>query len=464
MKVTFITTSIFAMLALTACGSSSTIDLQKQPEKPAQQTPPSGKPGGPANPDDPAQNPEKPELPDPGSLAPRYRLICELGANGAQIATFATAETSTRSIDPVLNLFIGKPLDPNQDVTRGNYNVIQSHNPVALASSAVDHADLLFTGVTIQDPKNVRLLFSSVDTVLRLGKAVDLGAAVVTTKETRQAADLAGLASPNYGASDAGRFLILPTSGGFKITTRDRSRVVGQLSGDSSKTILPQIFESKNLFTALVYNGRGFTPVVRKLSISNSSVSVVRSLDVGSVAGSAASIQTFDSSKLIWAEENIAGSTSLVLAVLDSTSGRVTRTTYRTQISGARIYPQIAVSRDDSGTLVNVAVESVSSNPTASNPGAKVTYAKLQTLSFNGSTLVEGQAIDYPDFAIAKVENTGLKGKWIINSLLTNNISDRTVATFDSTNGYQAYIVSGGLFGAIGNVECLHPQMTEVTQ
>jgi len=462
MKLSRLASSIVVALALFGCGSKSTIDLQKQPDAPAQQAPPSSKPSpaNPANPDNPAENPERPDNPvERGPSPARYRLVCE-GAR--DVSSFISAETSARSFDPIMFLYVAALKDSNQEVTRANYNIVRTNNPIPVPNSATDRLDILFTGIKIDHEHDPRLFLANVDAVLRTGKAADLGPAPSTSKETRGAADALGLAAANYGASDQGHFLILPSSGGFKITNRSRTRTFGTISGNTSNTILPKIYEGKGIYTALVYNGHGFSPVALKLSISSSTVSVSKTIELGS-SGTATPLQNYSSSTLAWSETSFVGSNTITIAKVDTTTFKITRATYKTDISSAKIYPQIAVVKDErtERPTVYVAIESVSYNPAQANKGAHVAFAKLQSLTFEGARLVEGEPLDYPDVSLLKVQTSGLRGKWIVKALFATDNEDQLLGTFDSPQDYQVFTNRGGSLDGVGSVGCTHPQVTE---
>jgi hypothetical protein len=461
----FATALTFA-LALSACGAKS-IDLQKAPQAPAPQAPPSTKPvpGNPANPSDPAQNPEKPERPQPlpgEPVAARYRLICEVGG-GPGRTTFISTDANSRPFDPFADLYLGSFSDSNQSVTRSNYNIVEAYNPVAIPGSALDRLDLLFTGVKL-GTRGQRLFQASADTVLRTGKAADLGSAVSVDRSVRDAAEALGLAAANYGVSETGRFLLLPLSSGFKIVSRDRTKTVGTISTSVSKTILPRILESKGVFTALVFNGRGFSPVVWKLSISSSSVSVSKKFELGFSGSTSSLVQSFDSKSLAWVESSsVNGGSSVTVAKLDLSSGRVARASYRATARGARIYPQAAITQIDGSGVVNLAVESVAPKA-GGETGAVVSYARVITLAMSGSSLSEGSSIEYPDLSLYYVQEKGLRGPWIIKTLMATADGQALLGTFTALNEYQAFRERGGSFEGVGSAGCLHPDATEVKQ
>lgn len=465
-KTLRLTPALVFALALSACGAKS-IDLQKAPQAPAPQAPPSTKPvpGNPANPSDPAQNPEKPERPQPAPgepVAARYRLICEVGG-GPGRTTFISTDANSRSFDPFTDLYLGSFSDPNQSVTRSNYNIVEAYNPIAIPGAALDRLDLLFTGVKL-GARGQRLFQASADTVLRTGKAADLGEAVAVDRGVREAAEALGLSAANYGASDAGRFILLPSSGGFKVMSRDRAKTVGTISASVSKTIMPRLLEAKGVYTALVSNGRGFSPVVWKLSISSSGVSVAKKFDLGFSGATSSLVQNFDSKSVAWVESSsVSGGSSVSVAKLDLSSGRVTRASYRATARGARIYPQAAITQVDGSPVVNLAVESVASK-TGVEKGAVVSYARVITLAMNGSSLNEGSSIDYPDLSLFYVQDNGLRGPWIVKALMATTDGKALLGTFTAPNEYQAFRNRGGSFDGVGSAGCLHPDATEMKQ
>jgi hypothetical protein len=290
--------------ALPACGAKS-VDLQKPPQSAAPTVPPSRKP----SPDNPsAPNPEKPERPTPApgeTVEARYRLVCEVGS-GPGRTTFLSTDANSRSFDPFADLYLGSFADPNQKVTRANYNIVEAYSPIAIDSSTLDRLDLLFIGKKL-GLTDVRLFQVAADTNLRIGQAVDLGPAVQVDRGARSAAEAMGLSAANYGASDSGKLILLPSSGGFKVMSRDRTKTYGMISASVSTTILPRINEAKRIYTALVYNGRGFSPVVAQLALTPSSVSVSRSFALGFSSATSSTVQSFGANSVAWLESTSVG-------------------------------------------------------------------------------------------------------------------------------------------------------------
>jgi hypothetical protein len=461
-------------MAVSSCGSKSTIELQKPIVAPAPSVPNEQKTGPGTNPDDPSLHPEKPDVPVPtGSNSNRYRLICE-GAP-AQITPFLTLETTTESFEAALIISLGSFNDPNEAVTETNKNIVEGSSPVVLPMPETGRIDYLFTGrkqISRGVYSDLRLFQADVDTTYRTGAAADLGAAPTIAKMVRLAADALGITPANYGSSDQGHFVLIPvgsgSGAGFEILSRDRVKSFGRIKADPSKTILPKIFENQKTFSALVFNGTGFTPVMKKLSISSSSVSVTQSLNLGTPNGTALSIQTFNSKELAWSESQSAHSNAITFAKVDTSTGQVTRATYKSNVSNAKIFPQMVVINDDGGSdrTVNIAVEAVLNTPANPAPGATVTYAKIQKLilSQDGLSLREGDTLDYPASSLARVRTYGLRGQWIIGTLLTTENSDELIGTFDgaSTNGYQLFKDRGGFLDGVSQAACGHPAISEV--
>lgn len=464
---------------VSACGSKSTIDLQK-PAAPADPVaPPNQKPstGTPSKPNEPGTNPDQPG--QDGHQAPRYRLVCE---GVPQVKTpFVILETTSRSFDGSFGLMLGSYDDPNKVITRENWNIAKGSQPIVIPGAAPAQIDYLFIGqkqIAKGQIGDLRLFDVNVDTVYLTGRAVDLGPVLGLKKSTRLAAEGLNLSPSNYGSSDAGTYVLIPTTAGFKVLTRDRSRTLGTIKADSTQTILPKIFEGQKVFTALQFNGRTFNPVVQKLAISASSVSVSPGLNTGlntvlntvlnTGSTTATPLQIYKAGQLVWSETTSSAPGSIIIATLQTSTGQVTRASYRTPVEGAKIFPQIAVTNDEgsSGPVVNVAVESFIFKPTDENPGASVSYAKVQKLivSVSGTSLVEGDAVDYPGAAIARVTTAGLIGKWIIGTLFTTERADELLGTFDSRGGYQAFRDRGGFFDGVGQNTCVHPAVTEVKQ
>ncbi len=461
-NVTKLLPCLLLALAVSACGSKS-IDLQKQPAAPAPQAPPSTKPapGNPANPSDPAQNPEKPERPQPAPgepVASRYRIVCEI-ASGPGRATFITTDANSRAFDPFVDLYVGSLKNPNESVTRANWNIDLASRPIAVPGAALDRLDVIFTGV-VRDTKSERLFLGQIDTVLRTGNAVDLGSAPSLGGGVRSAAEAMGLSPANYGASSQGRFILLPSSEGFKVMSRDRKKTFGTISASTSKTILPKIIEDRGVYTALVYNGSGFTPVVAKLAISSSSVSVSKKFDLGFSGKTASLVQGFGTGAVAWVESgSISGSSSVTVSKLDLSSGRVTRASYRSSVRAGRIHPSAAMTvTEDGQATVNLAIESVSSN----SSGTTVSYARVVTLTMSGSTLNEGSVIEYPDLSLLYAQEKGLRGgSWIIKSLMSTIDGQTLIGTFVAPNEYQVFRNRGGAFDGVGSVGCLRPDIVE---
>jgi hypothetical protein len=460
---------------LSACGSKSTIDLQTPPAPQAPARAPNGKasPSSPANPNDPNTNPEKPDQPvHSGPVPNRYRLICE---GPLRVAPFVSFESTSKSFEGSFILFLGSYADPSEAVTRDHKNIVEGNLPIAIPGAGLDQAEFLFVGrkqVSKDTASELRLFQVTVDSVLRTGKAVDLGAATVTDKSLRQAADQAGLAAANYGSSDQGNYLLIPALGGFTVMSRDRARTFGLIKADVTKTILPKIFESQKVFTALVFNGRAFTPVLQKIEFAGSAITVSKASNVGAVSGSALPLQVYNSTSLTWSEAAVGGANSITIAKVDTSTNRVTRATYRTPVPNAKIYPGMAVTAESADPAaapvisLNVAVEALTYNPTNEKTGADVAYAKVQKLILNsaGTSLSEGDAIDYPATALAKVQSLGLANKWIIQSLFSTENADELLGTFDARNGFQIYKDRGGYFDGVTETACGHPAVVQEVQ
>jgi hypothetical protein len=272
-----------------------------------------------------------------------------------------------------------------------------------------------------------------------------------------------GLAPANYGASDTGRFVLIPSSGGFKVMNRDLSKTLGTISASTSKTIEPRILEGKGVFTALVYNGRGFSPVLAKLSISSSSVSVTKKFSLGVSGATSSVVQNFGSNAVAWVEsQSLSGGSTVTVSKLDLSSGRVTKASFRTPVRGARIYPQAAITLIEGTPVIHLAVEAVSGR--VGEKTASVSYARVVTLTMSGSTLNEGSAIEYPDLSVLYVGDHGLRGSWIIKAFMSSDDGQALIGTFTAPNEYQVFRNRGDTFEGVGSAGCIHPDIAEMKQ
>lgn len=462
----------FAFATLAACGSKSSIDLQKPPTPEIPAPPANQKPGADPsqNPDDPNTNPEKPDLPvEQGPKQARYNLVCQ-----GHSTPFETIESTATNTAGSYTLYLGHFDDPTKQVTSDNKNINSGSNPIAISGAAPDRLDFLFMGVqqvSKDHDASPRLYEGTIDLIQRTGPAVDLGPGVQIDKSTRQSAQSMGLAAANYGASDDGNFLLIPSGGSYKVLSRDRSITYGTIAVNPANSILPKIFESRKVFTALVSNGHGFSPVLKTLSFTSSSVSVASTINLGNSQMAASPLQNYDASSLAWSESpSVDGGKTIVIATVNIATGKVTRATY-TSTSG-KIFPQIAVinSADNVTHTINLAIEATSPKTLDPNAptditggaGVSVAYAKIQQLILNGSELRDAGTLDYPALAVAQADQHGLRnGKWIVHSLFTTENSDVLLGTFNAYSGTQLFANRQGLFDGVGQSICTLPSVTE---
>lgn len=452
------------MAVSTACSSKSEVDLQKPatpsaPAEPGQKADPSTGKSGTGAPTDPA-DPSKPSPSNPVPQKARYRLLCE-----AHQDLFSTVLTTAQGVGGYFTLFLGNFADATKSVTRENFNLTSFRAGAMVPGAFIDHMTLLFVAKKLDPNGSVsgeRFYTTDVDVLMRTGRAESLGAVPTINSGAVRAISALGLSGVNYGASDQGTFVLLPDAGGFKVLSRDRLRSFGTIPIDSSRALFPKIYEKEKLFSALYYDGNGFHQVLKHLSLTASSVSVSKDIDLGA-GSSAAPLQRFDASSFAWSESTLGGGSSLTIARVDLKTLKVTRAIYQTGVAGASLFPQVAFLNEQGKTTIYVAVEKVASITSISSAQARVDYAKLQLLSLTGAQLHDEGLIEYPQSAIDRVMNNGRKNRFIIQTLLTTAGADEMLASFDDHYGFEVYKDRGGYMDPVAEEDCLHPTLVQDT-
>lgn len=446
--------SVGLLIAIASgCSKSSTVDLQRPPtpqtEAPAQKPSQEGDNTGAPTTGDGTKNPTVPAKPTPAPVPvpARYRVFCESQDTG----TIASSLTDARGVGGFFTLFIGTAAQ----VTRDNYNIRLGRRTMVVPGGANDHVAIFFAGRKEISPGNYgseRFYMSDVDVPMRTGHGVDLGSPPSVASGAASAAEALGLSAVNYGSSDKGTFVLLPGNGGLVVTNRDRTQTLGTLKVDASRTLFPKILEQDKIFTALVYDGSGFRPLIQKLDIAPTRVSVAKTVAVGG-AGSASPVSHFDANSLGWSE---GGGSSITIAKLDLATFKVERATYRVPVSGGAIFPQAGFVTANDETLIYVPVEKGASHT--------VDYAKLQMLKWGANaTLADAGSVDYPQTAVDHVKAEGRKKRFILRSFLTSPQAEEAVATFDDKYGEELYKIRFDYLDLVIEDPCVHPTLVEET-
>ena len=437
-----------AGLTVSACGSTSTVQLG-HPTAPPSQAP--AKPGQPTEPTDGRPTTVQPTpVPTPFPLPSRLRLVCEYGSLGK----LQTITTLARAVDIAALLTVE--------------NVVDARGPIPLQTDSRDVSDVLFEGAresTRGSGGPRRLFLGHVDLSLRQGTAQDLGSAISVDSSLELFSDRTGLKVRNYGVSDLGNFLLLPGVNGLSLVSRATLMVVGTLNLKTATTVLPQYFENEGLFTALVYSNGQFRTVVKRISLNGSAMTVQDlTIPAAATGRSAFQAQWLGPNRLVWAEAETGSSatpfspSSVQFVTYDATQAELLRIEFQVPAAGSVLSPHIAVIGAPQAPRIVTVFEKI----TPYSNGLGMANAKIEAGFEIQLELTSGHAAEiaryaYPQYVIDQSTANGIRGPFDAKKILAPTGASEAILSLSTLYGDVAFKTRSGILDSLGQDDCKNP-------
>lgn len=448
-----------ALLAFTACGPAPSVELSQPPSpakpEPSRPTTPTTDPAGPGDGGVATQ-----PTPTPAPSVARLRAVCVDTALGSLNMLSSAARPSDGV--PRLDIRLEK-------VVSGGDGVISSANPVPVTSGIRDELHVLYEGaqeISVMQPGPLRILLAKVDMPMRQGVARDLAPAVALSSDVREAADRLGVQPRNIGVSDQGSYLVIPRGKALEIVSHKSLQKLATVALDPLRTVMPQIFESENLLTALVLEKGSFKVVTVKLSVQSGAVSASSPAGFAPIAGSTFSSPSWlRKGQLVWSESETksAPGRGVTFVTYDVLTSALARARF-TALVGERLSPQLAVIRARTSPLLAVVAE-VSSprkrdslGDTRQLESGRMIYLAL---SAQGS-VTEVASLEYPGYLIKSTQTYGFEGDYAIQRILAPSGAREALVSVDTgATGEMIFKERGGALDGVGGLSCTNPDVIE---
>lgn len=448
----------FALMAMLGCGPAPSVDLSQPPvpSRPTEPTKPTTNPGGGGTGGTTAQ-PSPTPIPRP-PLRSRLRAVCSDSLTGA----LYTISSSARPTDGVPRLKI------HFENATSDREVTASRNPVPVVSGNRDELNVIYEGareISIGQAGPLRVLFAKVDLPMRVGVAKDLGSAVPLSSGVREAAERFGLQARNAGVSDRGSYLVVPRQGSFDILSRATLARLASVPLDPSKTVMPQIFETEGLMSALSYEGGAFKLKLARVVVNGGKVSVSAPSTLAPQAGS-----TFFSPSwlrpgaLVWVEAETKSAfspRSITFVKYDVNKGSTERSRFARATSDERLSPQLAVVQTSGGPLLVVAAEISSVRPSSpTGRERQLTEGRVVYLSAAQGSVKEVASLPYPSTIVKSSQSYGFDGAFAVRRVLAPTGAGEALISIDAgVGGEMLFKDRGGSLDGVGGLDCTDPNV-----
>lgn len=408
----------------------------------------------------------EPGVSPPPTLSPvaQYRLICEFPSSG-MIDSISSLAPSNENANL---LYLGIPTFSGEVITREKANVANVTRVSPVYPKSRDMLTLLVTASQEIDAMAFEapaIYKTDIDLSMKSGSAQKIAQVVSLSRQASRLAARLMIDAKNYGSSDRGTYLIIPKGNKFDILRRADLGFVGRISLDPARTIDPRIYESQQVFAALVFDPstKTFGPVVLDLQISANGILVAgtHEIETAEKNTTAVSLQRSGKNALTWSEVSTARSgvitpNTITIANYDLSSRMLQRASYKTS-NRARMFPQVAVSFESGRPYWTVAVEKF----TTSQAGARIEEAKLVRLAMLAGNLTEVLRLDYPADVAVQSASHGVSGAMMVSSLISADLGQEVFATLPTKVGAQIFKDHNGLLEAVGSHSCVHPSIIE---
>ncbi len=430
--------AILFLPMLVGCGKSPVINLHS----PAANLPgvPSLKPGsGNGTPNENGANGVQP--------IGGARLVCvdDSVKEAFTLSTFASGTDAGKSI-----VMIEKN---GSDATSGELTNVGNVTAPHLASVlGADRARILFMGQSIKNDKlsgNLKLYAGDYSLTSGVANVTAIGAAGGMSPAAQALVNSLGLAARNYGSSSRGHYLIVPGQGGLHVLDAFSLKDLGGLGLNSLTAFWPTIDEDTNTLSVVVSSGDKLQVQIFRLKLG-SNVTLSNKLTSGSAGRISLSPIADGQGGYFWSEAGSVVSSSLTL-VHYRADGSMERAVFNPPISGARVFPQVAVLKVGEENQVAVAFENVSGGGLA---GYDVSAGISAVRMTAGRAVIVTQANYQPDVLIY-MQNSGWAGRPMnISSLVSSYDRSTVVLQARTRTGNDVFQFDGSVMFQISAYTC----------